>query len=339
MIHELSPSLKHWPFLSGMTATRIEGGLINNTWSVGQPPVAVVQQLSPIFSPRVHTDIETITAHLAAKGLLTPRLLRTAEEKLFHTDSDGVTWRCMNWLPGVSHHRMMDVEMAENAGALVAEWHRAVDDLEHEFVFVRPEAHDTALHMQFVEGALLAHPEHRLVADVKPVAETILKAWAGWDGDLSGEARICHGDLKVSNIRFSATGEALCLLDLDTLSCLPLEVELGDAFRSWCNSSDENSTDVAFDANLFEAGMRGYQRFQPLSLEMRERIVRGVERICLELAARFAADALNEAYFGWDPAVAPGQGEHNLLRARGQLALAQEVRGMRRDLEARLGLR
>ncbi|MEE2751966.1 MAG: phosphotransferase [Myxococcota bacterium] len=233
MIDALQPSLKHWPFLSGMTATQIEGGLINATWSVGQPPVAVVQQLSPIFSPELHRDIEAITAHVAAKGLMTPRLLRTADNQLFHTDNEGVTWRCMNWIAGVSHHRMLDAEMAAQAGGLVARWHRAVDDLEHEFAFSRPEAHDTPLHMQFVEGALMAHPQHRLLGEVEPLASSILEAWGSWDGDLEGGSRICHGDLKVSNIRFSESGEALCLLDLDTLSFLPLEVELGDAFRSW----------------------------------------------------------------------------------------------------------
>ncbi|MCA9494553.1 MAG: hypothetical protein KC621_31715, partial [Myxococcales bacterium] len=54
-------------------------------------------------------------------------------------------------------------------------------------------------------------------------------------------------------------------------------------------------------------------------------IVPGVERICTELAARFARDALEERYFGWNPRFG-GRGEHNLLRARGQAALARSVR-------------
>ncbi len=37
-------------------------------------------------------------------------------------------------------------------------------------------------------------------------------------------------------------------------------------------------------------------------------------RIATELAMRFAADALNERYFGWDRARFPAAGEHNLLR-------------------------
>ena len=52
------------------------------------------------------------------------------------------------------------------------------------------------------------------------------------------------------------------------------------------------------------------------------------------LALRFAADALNESYFGWSQDVAPTRGEHNLLRAINQLSLARRVAVHRGDLHA-----
>jgi hypothetical protein len=61
-------------------------------------------------------------------------------------------------------------------------------------------------------------------------------------------------------------------------------------------------------------------------------VVRGLERITLELAARFGADALNECYFGWDPALAPARGEHNLMRAENQLTLARCIGKLRSEL-------
>ena len=45
------------------------------------------------------------------------------------------------------------------------------------------------------------------------------------------------------------------------------------------------------------------------------------EWISLELAARFAADALDESYFGWNAHRFLSRGEHNLTRARGQWSL------------------
>ena len=295
--------------------------------------MAVVQKVAPLFTPEIHRDIEAITAHVAGKGLLPPRLLRTQEGALCHVDADKTPWRAMNWIPGQSPLRMEGMAMAEQAGRLTARWHLALDDLEHEFSFVRPEAHDTPLFMQLLEGALRAHSDHRLRDPVALLAEEVMEAWSAWQGDLEGVRRICHGDLKISNLRFSAGGEALTLLDFDTVGMLTLDVELGDAWRSWCNVSDEDSVDACFDMDLFEASAAGYLEECPLDREMRERLPAGVERICLELVARFAADALNESYCGWDPDVAKGRGEHNLLRARGQWALARNVRALRTDME------
>jgi hypothetical protein len=54
-------------------------------------------------------------------------------------------------------------------------------------------------------------------------------------------------------------------------------------------------------------------------------LVAGTQTIYLELAARFAADALEERYFGWSPARYATRGEHNLARAGNQLAAAQDL--------------
>ena len=327
------PPLAPWPFLCGLPVRFIPDGLINETWCVGDPPVSVVQRVGPMYTAELHGDIEAITEHVASKGVLTPRLLRTGEGGLCHVADDGGVWRAMNWIPGKSPHRMEGPAMAAEAGHLVARWHAALDDLEHTFAFVRPEAHDTPLQLQFMEGALQAWPEHRLRGPVSSLAEEVLSRWEDWEGTLEAPRRISHGDLKISNLRFSEAGEALCLLDLDTLGMLSLDVELGDAWRSWCNVSDENSEEACFDLSLFGASAQAYLAQRPLERELLERLPAGVERICLELAARFAADALNERYFGWNPEVAPTWGDHNLLRARGQLALGRHVRSQRLEME------
>ena len=50
----------------------------------------------------------------------------------------------------------------------------------------------------------------------------------------------------------------------------------------------------------------------------------------------FAADALREEYFGWDRARFARAGEHNLLRARGQWALHEDVVRLRAERARRL---
>lgn len=335
-MHTPAPPLRPWPELSGLPTRPLAGGLINATFVVGaagETPRAVVQRLHPVFRPEVNLDIAAVTAHLAARGVVTPTVLPTGGGALWHLDEAGACWRALSWVPGETHHRLRGAAMARSAGALVGRWHQATVDLEHEFHFTRPGAHDTPGHMAGLEAALGEHAGHRLLAEVSRVAEELLGAWATWEGDLERPARLAHGDLKVSNLRFDGGGQATALIDLDTVARLPLDVELGDAWRSWCNPCSEDDAAPRFDAGLFEASARGYLEANPLAADERGALPGGIERICLELAARFAADALRERYFGWSAAVAPTRGDHNLLRARGQVALARSVRAQRAVIE------
>lgn len=326
-----------WKSLHDQPQRPLAGGLINETFLIGDPPQAVIQRLNPIFSAEVHHDIEAVTAHVAARGLVTPRLIRTDAGALWHEDGEGGVWRALTYVEGVTVHKLNDPALAAAAGALVARWHQATADLQHDFRSRRPLAHWTPHHMQVLEQALRDHRDHRLFAQVEPLAESILSAWAAWSGPLDSPARVSHGDLKISNLRFGASGEGLCLLDLDTMGELPLEVELGDAWRSWCNPAAEDVTDAIFDLGLFAASAQAYLQARPLSAEERQRLPLGITRICLELSARFCADALNERYFGWNPSVAPTRGDHNLLRARGQRSLAASAEAQQLEIQRILG--
>jgi len=330
------PPLSHWEALANRPAAPITGGLINATWAVGSPPVAVIQRLHRIFAPEVNEDIAAITAHLRKKGMPTPEILRTRSGGLSVVTEDGGCWRALSWVDGVTIHAIDSTERAHAAGALVGRWHAAVDDLEHSFRFTRSGVHDTQAHMDSLERALEEHRTHRLRDAAAPLMDEVRTLWERWDGDLEAPLRICHGDLKISNLRFSSSGVTDCLVDLDTMGWLSLDVEIGDAWRSWCNRRGEDLTEASFDPAIMEASMKGYLSERPLTPAERAPLPGGVERICLELSARFLADTLNESYFGWDPGAAPTRGEHNLLRAKGQMRLAQSVREQRAGLERRL---
>ena len=156
-------------------------------------------------------------------------------------------------------------------------------------------------------------------SQVAPLAAELQQAWDNWSGSSDLPTRIIHGDLKISNVRFQDR-QALCLIDLDTLAQGTLDIELGDAMRSWCNPASEDSLETHFDLALFESAMWvrcRAARAAPPSHHEWSAIAPGIERICIELAARFAWDALAECYFGFNEQYG-GRGEHNLLRARGQ---------------------
>lgn len=316
-----------WGPLQGLSAFPApDAGLINTTLLAGDPPRWVAQRVNrAIFAPEVHDDIEAVTAHVEARGLITPRLLRTDAGTLCHLTPAGELWRVMNFIPGRTLHRIEAPRVAFAAGALVARFHAALDDLVHDYRHVRPGAHDTPAHMARLEAALGA-------GEARVVAEGVLSDWATWQGRLDLPARHCHGDLKISNVRFGESGEAVCLVDLDTLAWLPLDVELGDAWRSWCNPVGEVA-ETWFDAAIFEAAVAGARSVRAFSMEEREALAGGIERIALELAARFCRDVWEDSYFGWNKERFPSRAAHNLFRARGQLSLARSARAQRAEAE------
>ena len=144
-----------------------------------------------------------------------------------------------------------------------------------------------------------------------------------------------HGDLKISNLLLAALAPArgAALVDLDTLGLQTLAFELGDAMRSWCNPRGEDAGAVGFDLAIFAAAIAGWAEVAGglYAADERRAIVTGLETVCVELAARFAADVFDDRYFGWDPVRFPSRRAHNLVRARGQLALAAAVRAVRAD--------
>ena len=197
--------------------------------------------------------------------------------------------------------------------------------------------HDTPARIAELTAALESCDGHPLEAETRDLGEEVLKRWRAWDGELDLPEHVCHGDLKISNLRFDATGRrALCLIDFDTLEPMSYASELGDAWRSWCNPAGEDDPESArLDLAIFEASARAWLGAVP-TLEERElaSLAPGFERIVLELAARFAADAVNNSYFREDRTRYPEPGRHNLVRARGQLQLARSVREHLLECEA-----
>src|SRR5205823_4506589 len=82
----------------------------------------------------------------------TPRLLRTADGAAW-VEHDGRSWRALTWVDGASTHAVASLAHAEAGGALVARFHRAVDDLVPDYRFVRAGLHDTASHLPRLQPA------------------------------------------------------------------------------------------------------------------------------------------------------------------------------------------
>ena len=310
--------------------TRLESGLINASWRVDTPSGKsfVLQRVNPMFPPTINSDIDAVTRHLRDKGMPTPLIVPTTEGAPA-LQAAGEVWRVLTYLPGVSRDTLENARQASEAGALLGRFHNAVSDLDHTFSNPRLGVHDTAAHLANLRRALAAHVDHPYFDNVKTIAERILEMARHLPELPLTCERIVHGDPKISNFIFDPdTDEAIGLVDLDTVASMPIVLELGDAFRSWCNPLGEDTTETMFSLPFFRAAITGYARGAPdlLSAAEWQALPDATLTIALELAARFAADALQESYFGWDKARFENASQHNQVRAAGQLCLAEKIR-------------
>lgn len=312
------------------------GGLINKTYLVGSGQLrSVLQQVNPIFSPEVHLDIEAITGHLQSKGLATPRLVQTRSGKLW-SEHNGSVYRVQTFVEGTSLSQLTTPKQVEAAAAGVATFHAALADLEWDFKSQRSFAHDTPAHLTKLALTLDEASKHELYTVAAPLAESILEQGARLPKLPELPKRIIHGDLKCQNLMFTAESDRLvALVDLDTLTHGTLAVELGDALRSWCNPDGEEGLNACVHEGLFAAAANGYARQARSWVEDAEleTLALATQTIALELAARFCTDVFEECYFGWDPSQYGRRGEHNLIRAESQYALARSVQDKRAKLD------
>ncbi|HVV86022.1 MAG TPA: phosphotransferase [Kofleriaceae bacterium] len=334
--------LAAWGWHRDVEVAPLAGGLINTTFVVrraGQPE-AVVQRLHPVFAPEVNLDLEAVTAHLAHRGLTTPRLVRTLDGHAWIVDDHGRPWRALTWIDGVSVHAVPGPALARAGGELVGRFHRAVADLDHDYAFARAGVHDTAGHLarlreRLASAADTPAADFELRAEAVELGHAIVAAARSLPELPDLPRRHTHGDLKISNLLFAALEppRAAALVDLDTLGRQTLAFELGDAMRSWCNPHGEDAGAVRFDLAIFAAAIEGWAEVAGglFTDDERRSIATGLETVCVELAARFASDIFDDRYFGWDPARFPSRRAHNLVRARGQLALAAAVGDVRDD--------
>ncbi|MGH8596668.1 MAG: phosphotransferase enzyme family protein [Gammaproteobacteria bacterium] len=309
--------------------TPIACGLINLTWRVTTTPGLsfILQRLHPIFPPTVNLNLERVTRHLAARGMPTPRLMATCSGNYWVEDANA-TWRVLSFVAGESFARVPDLEHAHSAGRLLGAFHAALRDFDGQLPFVRAPVHAPRRHVAALAEALATGRQHRLQPAVTAIANEVSSAIAVLPAIAETPLRLVHGDPKLSNLLFGAGATPICMVDFDTVGYAPLGYELGDAFRSWCNPYIEDGVEADFDLSLFEAAIEGYASatIGYITAVEAHAIVSSTELIALELAARFAADAIHESYFAWDAARFETCGDHNLARARNQVRVAASLR-------------
>jgi Ser/Thr protein kinase RdoA (MazF antagonist) len=319
--------LTAWP-LDPASIDVLAGGHINRSFGAVHAAIGacVLQRVNPIFPPAVNDDIDAVTRHLRERGIVTPELVATRSGARC-IEADGGVWRVLTRIAGETHELIADAAMAREAGHVLGRFHAAVADFAAPLASTRPPVHDLPRHLGNLKRTLAEHEAHAARDNVAEVATRIF-ALADAVGPWPAlPARLVHGDPKISNVIFAGS-RAVCLIDFDTIARMPAPLELGDALRSWCNTAAEDSSEARFSVARFRAALAGYRDGAGELLDTAEwqAIPAATLSIAVELAARFAGDALAESYFGWDRARFASASAHNLARAKAQLALAAGIR-------------
>ena len=167
---------------------------------------------------------------------------------------------------------------------------------------------------------------------VEPEIEFLMEREAyarSFDDRTDLPARVTHNDTKLSNVLFDReTGQALCVIDLDTVMPGLSLHDFGDAIRFGASTAAEDEPDlqkVSFDRKMYDLYLQGYLEECGSRLTKREieLLPMGAKVITYEQALRFLGDYLNgDTYYR---TTRPGQ---NLDRARTQLKLLADMEKM-----------
>jgi hypothetical protein len=328
-------------------------GLINDTFVIncdqaGSPLRYIFQRINHnVFRnvPALMENIQRVTAHLSARPPVTGRqplrLIPTLTQQDYHLDPHGYHWRCYNFIEKAeSHDVITTLAQARAAAFAYGEFQCQLADLTgprlHETI---PNFHHTRRRFEALLHSISADVASR-VAEVGPEIEFALNrqplANALLDPYERGEIpeRITHNDTKISNVMLDdATGEGVCVIDLDTVMPGLALYDFGDLVRSATNPVLEDETDlsrVKVQLPIFEQLVAGYlASARPMlnDTEIAHLVVSG-QLLAFEIGIRFLTDYLNgDTYYKIK------HPRHNLDRTRGQFALLKSMEDTETEMQ------
>ncbi len=302
--------------------TRITDGSINTTYEVktDNDEVFILQKMSSLFKPSVMDNLAVIAPYVRAAHVLIPEGLKTTEGELYIVEKDGSWYRALSYIKGETIHKGIGTQRAHSAGRLTGSFHCALASCETQLVEAIKHYHDSNYYFEKMHRTIKENSDEMKRDTLAPIVAEIERKRVSLSSKINSlPTRIIHADLKVSNIRFSEAGEAVALIDMDTVMRANIVIEMGDALRSWCGTAGEDDSEQVFDVDICKAAIAGYiETAERITQEEISLIPEGIRLLTLELASRFVTDAFEEDYFA-QSSLYPSLYEQNKTRAENQL--------------------
>lgn len=287
-------------------------------------------------------NIALVTEHIRAKKPGAPALhfYCTKENKPYFFERD-VFWRLYNFTPAVTHNTCSDLEIVRSAGKAFGEFQMLLSDFDPDQLYLTiPDFHNTKQRYRKLEMDVEADPCGK-VAEVREELEWLMsvkdKACQLMDMLTKGTLplRVTHNDTKINNVLFEENGKnALLVIDLDTVMPGLVGFDFGDAIRFAANRAEEDCKDyneAGVDMNVFRAFTEGFLQDIAAKLTQKEVDTLALSSFVMttEVAVRFLDD-----YIIGNPYFKINYPEHNLVRARCQIALAKDMLARMDEMEA-----
>lgn len=280
-----------------------------------------------------HVRMNVIKKGLSTKRFVLRAFLAKEDGRPFVIDDNGDYWRCYRFIKNsVTYDTCDDLMIIERAGEAFGRFQNCLEGFDAESLHITiPDFHNTIKRYEALHKAVEENPCGR-VARVQQELQDVFsfeKDACELQRLLDDEkipVRVTHNDTKCNNVSFDkTTGEALAVLDLDTVMPGAIAHDFGDAIRFIANTKIEDDPDVdnvKLYIAKYEAFTKGFvsQVKDELTETEKYSLNLGVLAMTAELAVRFLTDyILGDKYF---KTKYPG---HNLDRARNQIALTLDI--------------
>jgi hypothetical protein len=251
----------------------------------------------------------------------------------FYRDDEGDYWRTFVFVERAqTFESVQSPHQAHEAGMAFGRFQQLVVDLPgqrlHETI---PHFHNTRRRFDRLQEAVAADQYNRartaeaeigFALKQEPMVDLLLNGLA--NGELP--ERVTHNDTKFNNVMLDwETGEALCVLDLDTVMPGLVLYDFGDMVRTTTSPTLEDERDlgkVCMQLPMFDALTTGYLEATAPFISPAERahLVLAGKLITYTIGIRFLTD-----YLSGDKYFRIHRPEHNLDRARTQFKLVQSI--------------
>lgn len=331
-------------------------GHINDTYAVtcslaGGSVRFILQRLNPVVFPDragLMRNMIAVTEFLR-KAVIRDggdpereclRLIPLKDGSPYLTDESGDVWRATQFIENTDAYLVAESpEMFASAGEAFGKFMARLGGFDASSLFeVIPRFHDTPDRYARFLASLERNAAGRM-DEAKDEIAFVRERGEGCsvitDALERGEVpvRVTHNDTKLNNVLIdTATKEAVCVIDLDTVMPGSMLYDFGDAVRVGCSTAKEDERDLSlvdFNLGLFRAFTEGYLAGAGRSVTAAELglLPDAARLMTFECGMRFLTDFLDgDTYFK------TAYPEHNLVRARTQFKLVRTMERLRPEI-------